>query len=365
MYFKECKLQNFRNYKELSVSFDPHLNLILGKNAQGKTNLLESLFIMSLGRSFRTSKDTDMICFGEKFARAVSCVVSDDEENETSIEINYSDEGKGIKVNDIKLTRSIDLLENVYIVVFFPDDLRIIKEGPENRRKFLDRELCQMKPVYFSDLANYKKILKERNTLLKNRCNDQNLFAVYDEALADYGIRIADERRRFTQRINSISSEIHHIISDHQENLVISYETDIADKGSSEERKNLFAEKLKKGFEHDLYLGHTCYGPHKDDLKIEVNGIDMRQFGSQGQQRTAALSMKLAETGLIKEETGCKPVLLLDDVLSELDRTRQRFLVESMKDVQMFISATEIDEELMKLLPAGKTFYVTNGKLNA
>lgn len=364
MYFKSVELTNFRNYEKLSLDFDRHLNLVLGNNAQGKTNLLESLFIMSLGKSFRTSKDTEMIGFGKDFAKAVSCVVNDDEDSETKIEVIISSEGKTLKVDDVRLTKSVDLLENVYIVVFFPDDLKIIKEGPENRRKFLDRELCQIKPVYFNDLSNYNKVLKQRNTLLKQRNTDAGLYEVFNEALADYGIRIVDERERFTSRINEISRGIHSIITEGNENLEISYETKITSSGKSrEERKNEYIDLLEKNLESDLFKGYTGFGPHKDDLKIEVNGIDMRKFGSQGQQRTTALSMKLAEIGLIKQETGCDAVLLLDDVLSELDRNRQRFLIESMKDVQMFISATEIDAELMSLLPEGKTLEVSEGKI--
>ena len=364
MYFKSVELTNFRNYEKIRFDFDRHLNLILGNNAQGKTNLLESLFIMSLGKSFRTSKDNEMISFGKEYAKAVSCVVNDDEDDETKIEIILGNEGKTLKVDDVKLSRSVDLLENVYIVVFFPDDLKIIKEGPENRRKFLDRELCQIKPVYFSNLSNYNKVLKQRNTLLKQNNNDNTLYEVFNDALADYGIRIVDERERFTSRINEISNEIHSIISEGKENLKISYETRIGGAGKSyEERKKEYVRLLEKNLDSDIFKGYTGFGPHKDDLKIEVNGIDMRKFGSQGQQRTSALSMKLAEIGLIKQETGCDAVLLLDDVLSELDRNRQRFLIESMKDVQMFISATDIDPELMALLPQGKTFEILEGNV--
>lgn len=364
MYFKSVELTNFRNYEKASFDFDRHLNLVLGNNAQGKTNLLESLFIMSLGKSFRTSKDTEMIGFGKDFAKAVSCVVNDDEDSETKIEVILSNEGKVLKVDDVKLSRSVELLENVYIVVFFPDDLKIIKEGPENRRKFLDRELCQIKPVYFNDLSNYNKVLKQRNTLLKQRNTDARLYEVFNDALSDYGIRIIDERERFTSRINEISKEIHSVITENKESLEITYETKISASGKSrEERKSEYLMLLKKSLDNDLFRGYTGFGPHKDDLKIEVNGIDMRKFGSQGQQRTSALSMKLAEIGLIKQETGCDAVLLLDDVLSELDRSRQRFLIESMRNVQMFISATEIDQELIDLLPKGKTFEISDGMI--
>lgn len=352
MYFKQIRLENFRNYGNQTIEFHEKLNLILGQNAQGKTNLLESLFIMGLGKSFRTNKDSDMIAFGKDFARAV-CVV-DGEKDETEIDIIYQKEGKIIKVDGVKLARSVDLLENVYIVVFSPEDLKIIKEGPEHRRRFLDRELCQIKPVYYSDLGNYKKVLKQRNFLLREKNPDRNLFSVFDASLADYGTRIVKERKEFTKRLQELSSKIHSDISQGKEILEIGYETNVED-------KDQFRELLSKHFDSDVYKGYTGFGPHKDDLKIDVNGTDIRTYGSQGQQRTAALSMKLAEIGLIKQETGCNAVLLLDDVLSELDSSRQRFLIDSMKEIQVFITATEIDEAVRKLLPEGKTFKIESG----
>ena len=364
MYFKSIKLNNFRNYKDLELEFDRNLNLFLGQNAQGKTNLLESLFIMGLGKSFRTNKDQEMIAFGSDFSKA-SCIVEDDIYNkETEIEIIYKPDGKVIKLDGVKLVKSIDLLENVYVVVFSPDDLRIIKDGPDSRRRFLDRELCQIKPVYYSDLGNYKKIIKERNILLRQNNFDKNLLAVFDESLADYGIRITSERESFTERIRNISGEIHNKISSGKELLSISYESKLKETDDLEERKELYKKNLSDNLEKDIFKGYTSFGPHKDDLKIEVNGIDIRQFGSQGQQRTAALSMKLAEISLIEKETGHKAILLLDDVLSELDKNRQRYLIEAMKDVQVFVTATEVDEDLKNKLPKGNTYYVDNGKVN-
>lgn len=352
MYFKSIELQNFRNYSDLSLDFDPKLNIIFGENAQGKTNLIESLFIMGLGKSFRTNKDQDMIAFGKEFSKAVSVVCDEDEE--TEIEVIYQKEGKILKVDGVKLQRTVDLLENVYIVVFSPDDLKIIKEGPDNRRKFLDRELCQINPVYYSDLGNYKKVLKQRNYLLKTHNSDEKLFEVFDEALADYGLRLVKERIDFTERLGKISTRIHGEISGGRENLAVSYESKITKQFTKEEYK----EKLKENFESDVYKGYTSFGPHKDDICIEVNGTDLRSYGSQGQQRTAALSLKLAEIDLIKQETGKDAVLLLDDVLSELDAGRQKYLVQAMKNVQVFITTASIDEKIRELLPDGKAFLV-------
>ena len=359
MRFKSVRLENFRNYEKLELSFDERLNLFLGHNAQGKTNLLESLFIMGLGKSFRTNRDQEMIGFGGDIAKA--CCVVEDDGRETEIEISYKKEGKIIKVDGVKLQRSVDLLENVYVVVFSPDDLKIIKEGPENRRRFIDRELCQIKPVYYSDLGNYKKVLKQRNNILRDPSMDRDLLAVFDESLADYGLRIVCEREAFIKRLRLISGGIHSRISDGKELLSIEYETRVEEAESIEERKEIYKKKLSDNLERDIYNGYTGFGPHKDDLKIDINGTDIRQFGSQGQQRTAALSMKLAEIGLIKQETGRDAVLLLDDVLSELDRQRQQYLIEAMKNVQVFISATEIDEDILKQLPSGKSFEIKSG----
>lgn len=364
MYFKNVTLENFRNYGSMTLDFDPKLNLFLGQNAQGKTNLLESLFIMGLGKSFRTNNDKEMIAFGADWARA-KALVADDSGRETSIEITYSKEGKVIKVDGIKLDRTVDLLENVYEVIFSPDDLKIIKDGPDNRRRFLDRELCQIKPVYYSDLGSYKKVLKQRNMLLRQNCSDMALFEVFDESLADYGTRLVEERHVFVQRIEEISKKIHRDISGGKEELFVSYETKISldPSMSRAERKEEYKNLLKKNFESDLYKGYTGFGPHKDDLKIEIDGIDIRLYGSQGQQRTASLSLKLAEIGLIKSETGKNAVLLLDDVLSELDQSRQRYLIESMSDVQIFITATGIEDKLMAMLPKGKSFFVSSGNV--
>lgn len=355
MYFKSIDLENFRNYKVLSLEFDPKLNIITGKNAQGKTNLIESLFIMGLGKSFRTSKDSEMIEFEKEFSKAKATVI--DEDKETEIEVIYSPEGKILKVDGVKLQRNADLLENVYIVVFSPDDLRIVKEGPESRRKFIDRELCQIKPIYYSDLGNYKRVLKQRNYLLKNKYEDKQLFEVFDESLAEYGTRIIEERYKFTERLSGISKKIHSDISGDSEILSIEYETGFKRGCTKEEYK----EKLKKSFSSDQFKGYTTLGPHKDDLCIKINDKDIRAYGSQGQQRTASLSLKLAEIGLIKEETGKNAVLLLDDVLSELDIQRQEYLIRSMSEVQVFITATEIDDKLKNMLPDGKSFFVDNG----
>jgi recF protein len=361
MYLKQIELKNFRNYEEETVQFHNKVNIITGNNAQGKTNLLESLYIMSLGKSFRTNKDSEMIGFNKEFCRAKS--VSFKDERELEIEITIGKEGKTTKINGLKTAKNIDLLENVYMVVFSPEDLKIVKDEPEKRRKFIDRELCQLKPVYYRNLGRYKKILQQRNTLLKQSEISEDVIAVWDEGMAEYGAKLIQERSRFVKKLNEISRTISSQITNGKEVMEISYESDVELKGSYEEQKEYLIKVLNKNLKNDMFRRSTTSGPHKDDLKICVEGVDIRHFGSQGQQRTAALSLKLAEIKLIKEETEVSPILLLDDVLSELDAERQNFLIHSLGEVQLFITTAELNDEVKKRLPEGETFLVEKGKI--
>ena len=361
MYLKKIRLKNFRNYEEEVVEFHNKVNIITGKNAQGKTNLLESIYIMSLGKSFRTSKDIEMIGFEKELCRVKSTFVKDG--RELKIEISIGAEGKTTKINGMKTLKNIDILENVYMVVFSPEDLKIVKDEPEKRRKFIDRELCQLKPIYYKNLARYKKILQQRNSLLKQQEIKEDLIAVWDEGLAEYGAKIIQERNRFIGKLNEISKKISKGITNGKESLELSYEANVEHKESYEEQREYLKKLLNKNLKNDIIRRNTSVGPHKDDIKICVEGIDIRHFGSQGQQRTAALSLKLAEIQLIKEEAKVSPILLLDDVLSELDAERQNFLINSLGEVQLFITTTELSEEVKKQLPDGETFFVENGKV--
>ena len=297
------ELSNFRNYENQKINFHKNVNIIVGNNAQGKTNLIEGLYIMSLGKSFRTAKDSEMIGFGCNMARVKT--VSCRSDRDVTVEIGLVKNKKSLKIDGVRMKKTSDLLENVYIVVFSPDDLKIVKEEPEKRRRFIDRELCQLKPVYFDSISKYRKILAQRNFLLKEEKPDMSMLDIWDE--------------------------------------------------------DIFYETLCSGRKKDLIRRNTGHGPHRDDIRIMVNGVDVRSFGSQGQQRSAALSLKLAEIKLIFEETGEKPVLLLDDVLSELDRVRQRQLITSFGDIQIFITTTEVTDELRKQLPDHAIFEVEKG----
>lgn len=361
MYLKSIRLKNFRNYKQLELDFHEKINIITGNNAQGKTNLLESVYIISLGKSFRTNKDSEMILFSEEIASVKG--VSYKSGSDVSVEINIGKEGKTVKIDGIKTSRNADILENIYIVIFSPEDLKIVKEEPEKRRKFIDREICQIKPVYFKNLARYKKIVLQRNALLKEKEIKKGLLDVWNTELIEYGSKIMLQRAEFIQKLNIVSKEIHKNITNGKEELEIFYESNVLCCNDLEEQKKEFLKYVQKNIEKDIFRRTTTVGPHKDDLKICVNGIDIRHFGSQGQQRTAALSLKLAELKIIKEETGENAILLLDDVLSELDKERQSFLINSLGNVQLFITTTEISESLGKTLPEGYTFVVNHGKV--
>ncbi|QIB67932.1 DNA replication/repair protein RecF [Aminipila butyrica] len=361
MYITTVELQDFRNYESLNLSFHPKVNLILGNNAQGKTNLIEAVYLSSLGKSFRTANDVEMIQFGKKFFRVK--IQAEKKNEDVCVEMAVSKESKAVKLNGRKIRKISELLENVYIVVFSPEDLKIVKEEPEKRRKFIDRELCQIKPLYFNRLARYKKILLQRNTMLKEQKPKLSLLEIWDQELCEYGSRIIIERAEFIKKLDRISSEIHRNITNGKEKLHVQYEANVPFMKSMDEQQALFLEKIKGALEKDLSRRTTSVGPHRDDLKITINGIDIRKYGSQGQQRTAALSLKLAEIMLIREETEENCILLLDDVLSELDEERQNYLINSLSDIQLFITSAELSEKVRASLPEGKTFYVTEGKI--
>ena len=361
MYIKEIELTNFRNYKEQKVSFSRGVNIFIGKNAQGKTNLLEGIYLNAFGKSFKSVRDKELIRFGEDYCRISS--VAEDEENELTTEILIQSDGrKGIKKDGIKVIKSSELLDRIYIIIFSPEDLRIVKDEPEKRRRFINRELCQIRAGYLSDLNDYNKILKQRNTYLKEKSIDYDLLDIWDRQLAASGTRIIRKRKQFIDRIDEISRRIHSGITEGQENLELQYESNIPASDNSEET---FYDYLAAAREDDIRTGTTSKGPHRDDIKISADGIDLRRFGSQGQQRTAALSLKLSEIKIIEEEKGEKPILLLDDVLSELDNDRQTMLIRSLGENQLFITTTEISENVARRLPTGKYFKIVNGEVTS
>ena len=366
MYIKTLKIKDFRNYEVLDLEFDKKVNIIIGSNAQGKTNLLESIYISSLGRSFRTSKDTDMIRFGAE--RSIIDLVYNKDLGDMDINIIINkDHKKTVKIDGVKIKKTSQLLDNVYIVIFSPDDLKIVKDEPEKRRKFIDKELCQIRPSYYNNLYNYKKVLLERNTYLKEMYIDPYMMDIWDQQLADYGSKIMIQRNSFINEISDTSREIHKGITNNKEILSLKYDPNIEYNNNQTIQKSIFYKVLKDSFDNDMRMRTTTKGPHKDDIdffiKTDDNKINVRNFGSQGQQRTAALSLKLAEIDIIKKETGEYPILLLDDVLSELDLERQEYLIKTLSFNQLFITTAEMQEKLMEEFPDASIFRVVKGKV--
>ena len=361
MYIKEIKLNNFRNYKEERISFNMNSNIIKGENGQGKTNLLESIYILSIGKSFRTLKEEELIKFGEKGFSIKGLFMKDDED--LSVEIRQKGKEKSIIVDGVKKKKNADLLENVYAVVFSPDDIKIVNDQPDVRRKFMDRELFMLKPLYYIELNKYIKTMKCKKELLKQEKINDELLDIYDELLAEYGSKVMKYRASFTKMLDEESRKIEYMITDGEEELKVYYDSNIKSIEDIKEQKIEFLKALKVNREKEKANRIIYVGPHRDDLKITSNGVDLRKFGSRGQHRTAALSIKLAELEMIKKETGEDAILLLDDVLSELDEKRQRKIINSFEKNQLFITAADFNEEYLKKFSSGASFLVEEGSV--
>jgi len=365
VFINKLKLINFRNYSNLDIKLHDKLNIFIGNNAQGKTNILESIYLTGFGKSFRTTKDKELIKVNNDMAYVK--VEGKKRYSEVSIELRlWNNKKKEIKTNGISLTKLSELLGNIYMVIFSPEDLKLIKGGPSERRRFIDREISHINKKYYYDIMSYNRVLFQRNNLLKNIAYNRNLLKtidIWNDKLVEYGIGVILKRREFTNRLNALSRLMHRKITDGRENLEIKYlsNIDINNKSSSDEVYKNFKEKLEKKIEIDIKRGFTTVGPHKDDLGIYINDKDIRVFGSQGQQRTAALSLKLSEIEIIKGEVGEYPILLLDDVMSELDINRQNFLIKGLKNVQTFITITEIPESMVPLVKEGSIFNISCG----
>lgn len=361
MYFKEIEIKNFRNYEYLKEEFNQSINIFIGENGQGKTSLAEALYIMCLGRSFRTKKDKDMIMFGKNTSVIKSVVYRNERNIRTEIVINDK-ENKKIKINGVPKKKS-QLSNNILIVVFSPEDLRIVKEDPDKRRRFINREISQLKPSYYEALTRYTKVINQRNILIKTGNQDKAYISVWNDELVRYGAVIIKERKKFIEKLSEISSQIHSDITQGKEILKIDYDSDIKYSENINELAEDFKNKLEESFFNDSLRGITSHGPHRDDLKITINDVDVRKYGSQGQQRTAALSLKLAEIKLIEEECGEKPILILDDVLSELDISRQNYLIRSLEGVQIFLTSASISDEIVGKFKEKTIFEIKEGKI--
>lgn len=356
MRIKTLELENYRNYESLSLGFEPGVNIIYGENAQGKTNILESIYMCGLGKSHRHSKENEMILLGRNEAHIKGEFENGEISQRIDIHLKKSG-GKGIAVNRIPIKRISELYGRISVVIFSPEDLELIKRGPSQRRNFLNQELCQIDPIYVEDLISYSKIIKQRHELFKvmeeqpkKREEFFETLDIWDLQLVNYGTRIIERRRKFLEELNECIFDIHYELTEGREKLKLVYDPSVTEED--------FYEELRRHREKDRIYKNTSVGPHRDDLKFFEKEKDLRIYGSQGQQRTCVLSLKLAEISMIEKAKKEKPILLLDDVLSELDRNRQVRLLKGMGDTQTIITCTGMDEFIEGEIHAAKKFYI-------
>ena len=355
MIIKTLELADFRNYETLNISFDKGTNILFGDNAQGKTNILEAIYISATTKSHKGSKDKEIIHFAKDEAQIRTYLEKEDVEYRVDMHLRKN-KSKGIAIDGQKIKKAADLLGLLNVVFFSPEDLSIIKNGPAERRRFADIELCQLDSFYLYNLNNYNKIINQRNKLLKDMYFNQNLketLNIWDSQLVSYGSKIIERREAFADQLCEIIGDIHKKLSGGKEDLIVKYEPDV--------RIDDFESRMKENQEKDIRFKLTSTGPHRDDFSFIVNGIDIRKYGSQGQQRTAALSLKLSEIELVKKMTKDTPLLLLDDVLSELDSNRQNYLLNSIGDIQTIITCTGLDEFINNRFKINRVYNITNG----
>lgn len=353
MWIKKIKIKNFRNYESEQINLEKNINIFYGQNAQGKTNIIESIFLCSLGKSFRTKKDKEMIKLNEQNALVEVEYEKSDRDGKIKIEIGNK---KNIYLNGIKIKKLSELLGNLNIVIFTPDDINILKGGPQNRRRFLDIMISQLRPNYMHILNLYIKTMEQRNNYLrqiKEEHKDENLLEIWDEKLAEYAIKIYEYRKEFIEKIIKKLDIIHKNITNGEEQIELEYVTEC-------DSKEKYLKLLKERRKLDIIKGFTTKGVHRDDFMIYINKKDIKIFGSQGQNRTAMLSLKLAELQVIYDEIGEYPILLLDDFMSELDKTRRKNFLENIEGTQVIITGTEkLDIENLEYLE----YNVSNGKV--
>ena len=357
MIIKSLELANYRNYDFLDINFSNGTNILYGDNAQGKTNILEAIYLSSTTKSHKGTKDRDIINFDREEAHIRTLLEKDGMDNRVDMHLRKN-KSKGIAINGQKIKKAAELLGLLNVVFFSPEDLGIVKNGPSERRRFIDMELCQLDSFYLYNLNHYNKIVNQRNKLLKDMYFNPELkdtLNIWDSQLVSFGSKIIERRKIFVEQLNDIIYEIHRKLSGNKEELVISYEPDTLIEN--------YEHSLIVNKEKDIKLKQTTVGPHRDDFSFMAGNIDIRKFGSQGQQRTAALSLKLSEIELVKKITKDNPVLLLDDVLSELDSNRQNYLLNTIGDIQTIITCTGLDEFVNNRFEINKVFKVENGKV--
>ena len=357
MYIESVQLSNFRNYEYLKINLDQGTNIFYGDNAQGKTNILESVYLCGTSKSHRGSKDKEIIRFGQQEAHIRMIIRKDDLTYKIDMHLRKN-KAKGVAINGIPIKKARELLGVVNIVFFSPEDLNIIKNGPGERRRFLDQELCQLDKIYLTDLASYNHVVNQRNKLLKDlfiRPDLKSTLDVWDMQMVRYGRAIIRKRKEFIEELNEIICDIHSSLTGGLEKIEIVYEPNVDE--------NELENALIRNREREMHMKMSLFGPHRDDFNVKINGIDIRKYGSQGQQRTAALSLKLSEIYLVKKKIKDMPILLLDDVLSELDSSRQNYLLESIHDIQTMITCTGLDDFVSHQFKINKVFHVIKGEV--
>jgi DNA replication and repair protein RecF len=349
------QLFNFRNYERLAVNFNSGINILYGDNAQGKTNILESIFVAATTKSHRGSKDRELIKIKEDEAHIRIGIKKAGVGHKIDMHLKRSG-SKGAAVDGIKLKKSSELYGLLHVIAFSPEDLSMIKNGPVERRRFIDMELCQLDKVYIRDLSAYNKVLFQRNNLIKQipfNSSLEDTIDIWNRQLITYGSKIIYERKKFIDDLSEIIREKHYQLTSGKEELKIQYKPNV--------ELDAFENQLISNIKRDINLKTTTTGPHRDDICFYVNGEDVRIYGSQGQQRSVSLSLKLAEIELVKRKINDTPVLLLDDVLSELDRNRQTKLLDEINDIQTFITCTGLEEFVEKRKISNSIFHIVNG----
>ncbi|MCI6190383.1 MAG: DNA replication/repair protein RecF [Clostridium sp.] len=357
MFIKKLMLINYRNYEKLDINFGKGVNVFIGDNAQGKTNILEAIYYCAFAKSHRTTRDRELINWNNHESYISLGIAKERLDKKIDIKI-LKDGKKAIKVNSIKINKIGELFGIFNVVMFSPEDLKIVKDSPGVRRRFIDMELCQLNKKYYYNLVQYNKVLNERNVVLKNKNLSEEMLDIYDEQLSSYGEYVIKERLKYFEKLNYYGVQVHKDITSNKENIEFKYQSTIKDLSKIKEN---FYEALKKSRKKDIEKGISTIGPHRDDFSIFINNVDIKNFGSQGQQRTAVLTIKFASLRIIKEITGEYPVLLLDDVLSELDFSRKKYILSTIGEIQTVITCTGIEDIYSYLDSNSKIFKVKNG----
>ena len=357
MFINSLELSHYRNYNDLSITFHPGITILYGDNAQGKTNILEAIYISGTTKSHRGSKDKDIIQFGEEESHIRLNLTKNDVGHKIDMHLRKN-KSKGVAIDGQSIKKSGELFGIIHIIFFSPEDLSIIKNAPSERRRFINLELCQLNKLYYYNYVNYNKALNQRNILLKQISYNPSLedtLDMWDDYLIEYGKGIIEEREKFIKQLNDIVKGIHSHLTGGKESIEIGYEKNV----DINDYKNVMSDKR----DMDLKYQSTQVGPHRDDICFYINGIDVRKFGSQGQQRTAALSLKLAEIELVKSTIHDNPILLLDDVMSELDSNRKNYLLDSINEIQTIVTCTGYDDFIKSRLHINQIYKVANGTI--